>query len=80
MPVLQLRDPPARIYPTVITRDQRLAIRSEKVSISRNISRKLNSSAAARHSSMMIASAKIDNVSFVTARCVPTVVYYCTCW
>lgn len=61
---------PVVMSPTIITREQRQTIKAVKVAISRAISRHLCSRAAAKHSSMMFATVKVDNINAFTARCV----------
>ena len=57
-----------RSPPAVVTREQLQTIKANSVSISRAMSRHLNSRAAAKHTSMMFASLTVDNITPYTAR------------
>lgn len=48
-------------------------LKSEEISTSRAISRQLTSRCAVKHSSMMFASVKVQNISLSTARCIACV-------
>ena len=61
---------PKVVQPTLITREQRETIKAAGVSLSRAMSRHLCSRAAAKHSGMMYATVKVDNINVFTARCV----------
>ena len=50
--------------------EERRMVKSEAISISRSISRQLTSKCAGKHSSMMFATVKIENIGLQSARCV----------